>query len=106
MFSGLDVNTQTSSLGGIAPSGNVIDGGVVDMSSFYVLWNGSDIAQGSGIASVTAIAGGYQLAWTAQQSGPKLSPLTQWTIDISEVPLPASSWLLLSGLLGLVSFSR
>jgi len=110
MFSGFDVNIQTASSvagisgGGNAPSGNVVDGGVVDMSAFFINWNNNDLWQGSISADVTAISGGYQISWIANQSGPKLAP-SQWTIDIAAVPLPAAGWLMLSGLTSLLGFA-
>jgi hypothetical protein len=51
---------------------------------------------------VSTITGGFQLAWTANQSGPKLAP-SNWTVDIAAVPLPAASWLMFTGLVGLMS---
>lgn len=108
-FKGIGINVQTAAsvgkqVGGNAPSGNVVDGGTVDMSAFFVNWNGNDIYQGNSTASVTAIAGGYQIAWEAAATA--LYRNTSWKIDVAAVPLPAASWLMLSGLAGLVGCSR
>ena len=110
MFSGSDVNVQTAaSVGGVsggnAPAGNVVDGGFVDMSSFFANWNGNDIYQGNSLASVSLISGGYQIAWQAAATGPYPAN-TYWTIGIAVVPLPAASWLMLSGVAGLAGVAH
>ncbi len=94
--------------GGNAPSGTVIDGGSVDMSSFFGTWNGNPPFNQGGIASVSAITGGFQLAWESNYlDGPFIgSGPTFWTLDIAAVPVPSAVWLFGSGLVGLVSIAR
>jgi len=77
-----------------------------DMSSFYIFWNGNEIYQGD-MASVTDLGGGvYELTWTGIESGPKVSTIFDWTMQVSAVPVPAALWLFGSGLFGLAAFAR
>jgi len=61
------------------------------------------------MASVTTIAGGFQLSWTANDAitQPAASIPTAWSIDIaSPVPLPASGLLMESGFIALLGLLR
>ena len=94
--------------GGYAPSGTVIDGGSVDMSSIFGSWNANPPFNQGGLASVSAIPGGFRLAWESDYlDGPFIGTgPTFWTLDIAAVPVPAAVWLFGSGLVGLVSIAR
>jgi len=93
--------------GGPAPSGTVADGGTVDMSSFFALWNGTEFNQGAD-ASVTLLANGnYNLNWSSLIVGGSFDGKTgSWNMEISQVPVPAAVWLMGSGLVGLVGVAR
>ena len=89
----------------------------VDLSSWEVMWNGSAFEQGprpSNLGGFVPAVGTYDLAthaysltWLSQiKGGPFNGVNAYWHLDGTVVPLPASVWLLGSGLLGLVSMGR
>lgn len=89
----------------------------VDLSSWEVMWNGSAFEQGprpSNLGGFVPAVGTYDLAthaysltWASQIKGGPFNGVTgYWHLDGTVVPLPASVWLLGSGLLGLVSMGR
>lgn len=99
--------SQTGVDGGVH-SGPSIDltSMTADMSSFYVTWNGNEIYQGDS-ATVMGLGNGiYELSWMSNTAGIKNSLITEWTMKVSEVPVPPAVLLFLSGMLGLFGFIR
>jgi len=78
-----------------------------DMTSFYANWNDNEIYQGA-VANVTDLGSGiYELAWSGLDASSVFSSIQiDWTMRVSQVPVPAAVWLFGSGLLGLAAFSR
>ena len=77
-----------------------------DMTSFYVTWNGTEIYQGN-TASVIGLGNGiYELSWMSMTNGIKNSLITEWTMNVSAVPVPPTVFLFLSGLLGMLGLMR
>ncbi|MHB8455192.1 MAG: VPLPA-CTERM sorting domain-containing protein [Acidiferrobacterales bacterium] len=91
----------------------------VDLSSWEVMWNGSAFQQGPrpvntgpfvpAVGTYDTGTHAYSLTWTSQISGGPFNGVTgHWHIDgvVSTVPLPASIWMLGSGLIGLLALFR
>ena len=113
------IDTQT---GGLIPTGTLDDiAGTItmDLSSWFMNWNDTDIQAGTGKADTSTsdfatgiwdpVSGAYSLSWQSiTGAGPKASTLTYITLEgiASPVPIPTTIWLFGSGLLGLVGIAR
>jgi len=106
--------------GGTAPSGTVDSTAgtiAMNMSSWFADWNGDNFNQGNAAVTgtYTASTGAYSMTWNSLISGGPFNGNTgTWTLtgvvnggsSPAPVPLPATVWLMGSGLLGLVGVAR
>jgi hypothetical protein len=118
-----DDNTATGTQsGGAIPAGTLNDvAGTItmDLSSWFMNWNNSDVHAGTGksdgITSAFAtgtwdpVTGDYNLSWQSLTGlGPKAGLTSSFTLEgtVSAVPIPPATWLFGSGLLGLFGFIK
>jgi len=109
--------------GGSVPTGtldNVTNTIVMDLSSWFMNWNDTDIFAGTGRAdSITSMlatgswnpgTGAFSLTWSSLVFDGPAPEIGHWELNgiatPATVPLPAAAWLFGSGLLGLIAITR